>query len=142
MTRLRRALVLLALTLAGVLGLTTIASAAFSGSTAPQTVTVGTTTVQPVTGLSTAGSYCTPDGRLEVRLSWNKSTTPRVTSYRIKATTLFGLVNVTAGTVNAGQTGFAANMGDTNWGGYSFTVTTTTDYGWTAESARTGTLRC
>ncbi|MGY1845478.1 hypothetical protein [Modestobacter sp. SYSU DS0875] len=141
MTRLRHSLVVGAIALATVLGLTLPAQAAFSDS-ASTTAAVTTATVAPVTGLSTAGSRCTPDGRLEVRLSWQESTTPRIESYRIQAATFFGLVNVTAGTVPAGQTGFAADVGRTNWGGYSFTVTTTTDYGWTAESARTATIRC
>ena len=140
MTRLRSRLLLLAVTAATVLGLdATAAQASFTAQSA-FTATAGTVTVQPVTKLSTAGSVCTSEG-LEVHLSWTPSTTARTSSYRVRAYTWFGYVNVPVGSVSAARNTFVAQMGRNDLG-YSFTVTTVTDYGWTAESTQTGTLRC
>ena len=142
MTRLRRRLLLVAVTAATVLGLgldATAAQASFNAQSA-LTASAGTVTVQPVTKLSTAGTVCTPNG-LEVHLSWTPSTTARTSSYRVKAATFFGYITVPVGSVSAARNTFVAQMGHNDLG-YSFSVTTTTDYGWTAESAQTGTLRC
>ena len=142
MNRLRSRVLLVGIAAATVLGLdATAAQATFTARTAaPVTASATTLTVQPVTRLSTAGSVCTADG-LEVHLSWTRSTTARVSSYRVKASTFFGYITVPIGSVAADRTTFVAQMGDNDLG-YSFSVTTLTDYGWTAESAQTGTIRC
>ena len=141
MNSLRRSVLLVAVAVATVLGITVSpAQADFSATAALPTSGVGTVTVQPPTGLSTAGTVCTANG-MELHLGWSKSRTARTAGYRVRAYTFFGLVNVPIGTVGAGQTSFVANLGSNSLG-YSFTVTTVTDYGWTAESAQTGTIRC
>ena len=142
MTRLRRhAVVLLVLPLAVVLGLASPARADFSASVSTRSTTITTVTVAPPTRLSTAGSTCDADGNLLLKLSWTKSTTARISSYQVRAHTLFGAIDYPIGSVGAATTAVSTQLGS-NFFGYAFTVTTTTDYGWTAESAQTGTLRC
>jgi hypothetical protein len=137
----RRAVLVLALLTAVVLGLALPARADFTDQAASPAMSVTTVTVQPPTGLSTAGSSCDTDGTLHLRLSWTKSATARVSSYRIRTYTFFGLVNVPLGTVSATTTSVSADLPQNSLG-YAFTATTVTDYGWTAESDKTGTIRC
>jgi hypothetical protein len=142
MSRLRRGTAVVALATAAVLGMGVApALAAFDDTTAPRPLTITTTTVQPPTELNTTGTVCTVDGRLELHLSWKKSSTARVTSYRVNASTLFGLITYPLGTVPANRTSVVTTL-DSNSTGYSFSVTTVTDYGWTADSAQTRTFRC
>ena len=139
MTGLRRGLLLIAAVLTVLVGFNpSTASAAFTDH-ADLGVSVGTLRVAAPTNLSTAGSVCTSDG-LELHLSWTKSSTDRVASYRVRAYTVFG-INLTVGTVGATTSKVVADLGRNSFG-YSFTVTTVTSYGWTAESAQTATIRC
>ena len=139
--RLRHAVVLLVLPLAVVLGLASPARADFTARVSTPSATISTVTVAPPTKLSTAGSTCDADGNLLLKLSWTKSATARISSYQIRTYTLFGAINYPIGSVGAGTSAISTQLGS-NFLGYAFTVTTTTDYGWTAESAQTGTLRC
>ena len=142
MSRLRRGTAVVALTVAAVLGLGAgPALAAFDDKATWSPLTISTVTVQPPTGLSTDGTVCTADGRLELHLSWKKSTSARVASYRVDASTFFGLITYPLGSVAANRTSVVTTL-DSNSTGYSFSVTTVTDYGWTAESAQTRTFRC
>jgi hypothetical protein len=78
---------------------------------------------------------------MHLPLSWNKSTTARVSTYKLRSSTLFGLINLQIGQVAGTASSFSTDLPQNSLG-YSFTATTVTDYGWTAESAQTGTFRC
>jgi hypothetical protein len=139
----RRALLLLGALLTIALTTTGTAQAAFTKTLTVPPATISTATVQPVSALSTLGSTCS-NGTLNLHLSWTKSTTARVSSYRIRMYTNVG-INWALGTVSAGATSYDANVSvhvNNAPTMYQFTVTTLTDYGWTTESARTGALSC
>ena len=139
----RRALLLLGAVLTLALITTGTAQAAFSKTLTVPPATITTATVQPVSALSTVGSTCS-NGTLALHLSWAKSTTPRISGYRVRMYTNVG-VNWALGTVSAGSTSYDASVSvhvNNYPTTYQFTVTTLTDYGWTTESARTGALPC
>ncbi len=142
MTGIRRALLLLGV-LTVALGITTPAHATFSATAGTTAATVSTITVLPPGPVSTAGSVCS-SGTLQLELAWTKSPTTRISGYRVRMYTNTG-INWNLGTVGAGQTGYDAAVSVRVNGKpttYQFTVTTTTTYGWTAESDRTGAITC
>ena len=159
MKTLRRSALLLAIAIAIVTGLTTgTAQAAFADKTTPTTLTIGTTTITPPTGVTISGSYCststwsysyngtTTSGTkttLHTRVGWTASATSRgVTGYRITAwypngtTSPVGDVASTTTSVLMTVDNFNANQN------IRITVTTLTGYGWTADSLKTGALTC
>jgi hypothetical protein len=143
MTGTRRALVLLTTALTLVLGPTATAQAAYTDTLTTPPVTVSTATVQAPTGLSTLGSRCA-NGTLDLHLTWVKSSTPRVVSYRVRMYTNVG-INWALGSTSAAATSYDADVSVRVNGRpttYQFSLTTTTDYGWTTESTRTGALTC
>ena len=139
-TWLRRAVVLVLLVAGLVVGLSLPSWATFSDSATVST-TVATTTVGPPTNL-TSRTKCVGNDAT-VTLTWNASTAPRVSGYRIRVH--FG------GGAYQDQTTVAATA--TTWTGttpviyvnnytMTFTVWTLTQYGWTAESAPTARIVC
>jgi hypothetical protein len=143
MNGIRRTCLLISLTVAVLLGTQVAAHAAFSDSVTTPPVTITTTTVQPVGALSTVGSICRGD-TLDLRLSWTQSPTARVSGHRVRMYTNAGF-NWNLGSVSAGTTGFAASVSvrvNNQPTTYQFTVTSTTDYGWSTESTRTGAITC
>jgi hypothetical protein len=146
-TPVRRGLLLVAV--ATVLGLTaTPALAAFTDRTTTA-ASVSTTTVAAPTKLSTAGTRCVTrtdsSGRttttLEARLSWTASTTPKVTSYEIRAYASGWSYPVT--TV-AAPTAELSGSYDSSYATQNIQVVVTarTSYGWSAESAKSGVIKC
>jgi len=135
MTALRRGVLLLALAVATVLGLTvTPAQAAFTAQVTLPTSTIGTVTVTAPTNVQ-ANSFCTSWLSLAT-ISWGASDARDVTGYRITAYRN-GTPTVLGTTTDTSTTTLIGN-GTT----YSFSVTTLTSYGWTADSTKTGTIRC
>jgi hypothetical protein len=153
---LTRTLVVLTAVLTLGLGAAGTASAAFTGRTTLAPLTVGTTTVDAPAQPSTAGTRCTTTTwwysyngvtssgsttTLRASLSWDASTTPGVTSYVITA---YGagwsteVTEVPATTLSVSDT-FDGSYADQN---ITVTVTARTSYGWTAESPRSGVIRC
>jgi hypothetical protein len=151
-----RTLVVLTAVLTLGLGAAGTASAAFTGRTTLAPLTVGTTTVDAPAQPSTAGTRCTTTTwwysyngvtssgsttTLRASLSWDASTTPGVTSYVITA---YGagwsteVTEVPATTLSVSDT-FDGSYADQN---ITVTVTARTSYGWTAESPRSGVIRC
>ena len=149
MTGLRRGLLLLAALLTVLVGFDlSSASAAFTDK-AQLSVSVGTLRVAPPTGLSTAGTKCSttydaygnPTTTLQARVSWQGSTTPKVTSYDVMAyssgwsylvTTVDSSTTVVTGTYDS----YYASQN------IQVVVTARTSYGWTAESAKSGVIKC
>jgi hypothetical protein len=148
MSGLRRLLVIAAAT-AGILGLAIPAQAAFTDRT---TVAISstTTTVAAPTGLTTGGTKCVttydaygnPTGTtLQAKLSWKASTTPKVTSYEVRAyASGWSYSVVTVGATSTSVSGTYDSYYATQ--NIQVTVTARTAYGWTAESAKSGVIKC
>ena len=150
MTGLRRAVLLLVVAVATVVGLTVSpAQASFSAKATLPTATIGTATVAAPTNLSTAGTKCVTRtdswGRtyttLEARLSWRGSTTPKVTSYDVRAyasgwSYLVTTVDAPTTVVTGSYDSYYATQN------IQVVVTARTSYGWTAESAKSGVIKC
>jgi hypothetical protein len=105
------------------------ASARFTASVVAP-VSVGTATIAPPTGTSTAGSTSCSllTTGYTVRVGWTASTTARVTGYRVTET-----VNGTARpvvTVGGTSTSRAATKAVLSTATHSFSVVAVTDYGW------------
>jgi hypothetical protein len=139
-TGLQRVVVLVLLVAGLVVGSCLPSWATYTDSAAVGT-TVDTVTVGPPTNL-TARTKCVGSSA-SVTLTWNASTAPRVSGYRIRVH--FG------GGAYQDQTTLAPSV--TTWNGstdvyyvnnytMTFTVWTLTDYGWTAESAHTARILC
>jgi hypothetical protein len=141
MTRIRRGLLLLALTVAVVLvGSTGTAFASFSDTTSISLGTVSTPTVA-APGNVTGKLICTsPNATMQV--TWAKSTTARVSGYVITVYYSDGYSQTAS--VAATATSWSVNPSLFSVTAYSvrFSVTTLTDYGWTKESALTGSYQC
>ena len=157
MNTLHRSALVIAIAAATLLGLTTgPAQAAFTGRTTMAPLTVGTTTVDAPAQPSTAGTKCTTSTwwysyngvtstgsttTLRASLSWDASTTPGVRSYVITA---YGngwstkVTEVPATTLSVSDT-FDGSYANQN---ITVTVTARTSYGWTAESPRSGVIKC
>jgi hypothetical protein len=153
MTGIRRALILIGLTAAVILGASIPASATFADSSAVGH-TVGTLTVAAPTSVSTAGTRCTSrqgwNGytwgtiyELQAKVSWPATKTTRgVTGYRVTAVmsdgSKYALQDVGPSTLSMTGT-FPIAYASAN---IRVTITTLTSYGWTAESAPSGVIRC
>ena len=151
-TGVRRTLLLLGVMLAVFLAAPGTAQAAFSDASPAVGATVGTLKVAPPTKVSTAGTRCvttynpwnnTYSTRLDVKLSWTSSATTRgLDGYLVTAhftngqSTPVAWVDAPGTSVNGSADGYYANQNIT------VTVTTHTDYGWTAESAKSGVIKC
>jgi hypothetical protein len=156
MSTLRRSALLLTIAIATLTGLTTGTAQAAFNDTATMALTTSTVTVDAPAKPSTAGTKCTTINwtrtvngvttsgsttTLNARVSWDASTTPGVTSYVITA---YGVgwsapvTEVPATTLSVSDTydGAYANQNIT------VTVTARTGYGWTAESPKSGVIKC
>ena len=138
MTSIRRLLVLLALTVAVIIGASVPAFATFKDSVAISTA-ITTTTVAPVTNL-VGNLNCAPTSTMSA--TWTRSTTPRVSGYQVKVYFSDGFVQ----TVELGPTAASWSVGIAQYYVTAFSVrysvTTRTDYGWTTESVKTGAFQC
>ena len=149
MNRLRRRVLLVALTATTALGLdATAAQAAFTARTALP-VSATTLTVAPPTQLSTAGTRCTTTyyGTYSTRtmnatVSWKASATTRgVTGYQITALLADG-TTYPIGTVGPTTTSVSQSEDAGTAEGARIRITTLTSYGWTSTTAQTGALTC
>lgn len=143
MTGIRRILALVAVAAAVVVGTNAPALASFGKMRALPTTTVSTATVVAPTGVTALLASCSNARWMSVTVSWDPSTSPKVSGYTVKAFRSDGQVAVVA------QTGATATTADTTVDKLStgstsvtFTVTTLTSYGWAAESARSGQMTC
>jgi hypothetical protein len=150
MTTPRRGLLITTAVMVTLLGLTAApAQAGFTDATAMKPVTVGTVTVAPPTGLNTGGTKCdvtydaygNPTTTLNARLSWTASTTAKVTGYEVIAYATGWSYSVT--TVAAPTTVVTGSY-DSYYATQNIQVTVRarTSYGWTAESAKSGVIKC
>lgn len=142
MTTTRRILTLAALVAAMLLGSGAAAQASFtdSATATASPMSISTATVAaPVAG---PGSLTCGRSSATMGLTWTKSTSARVTGYRVTVYFSDGY----AQTVDKAATDTSWSQGITlyNVTAYAvrYTVSTVTDYGWTAESASTGWFQC
>ena len=139
MSRIRRALVVTGLTVAIAVGGACPALAGWSASDGVDT-TIGTVAVAPPTEVKAERIPCRFNNyRLAARVFWEPSTTERIEGYTVTAYIDDIVVHErhfdpTAGSANLTFFGFFTDV--------TFAVTARTEYGWTAESARTASVRC
>ena len=142
MTRIRRILLLAAMTLAVIISGSVVASAqaAFADSAAVST-SIATATVAPATNV--AGSVSCGGRWATVTVNWTRSTAARVSGHVVKAYWSDGLVETMA-TTNATTTTASKDIDVIYMKSYTVTlrVVTQTSYGWTSESGPTAVLSC
>ena len=135
----RRAVVLLLLTAGLVLGAAVPSWASFTDTVAvSQSVATAEVAVP-----GTVASRTTCSGNTAtVTLNWNASAAPRVTGYRVRLYLGNAWQEVT--NLSATATTWQGSIDTYYVDNYSttFTVWTFTEYGWTAESARTARITC
>jgi hypothetical protein len=144
MTRIRHSALLLALTVAtvlGALGPAHPAQAAFSEKVAAPTVSVGTVTVQPPAS-ATASLNCTKDGAF-LTGTWPASTTARVAGYTLTVVYSDGY-RQDAESLVTGTTWTSPRMSLVTATTYFMhvEVSTHTDYGWVSTTVTSGDVRC
>ena len=138
MNGIRRGLILLGLTVAVIVGASIPASATYSDSVTIRTTVNTATVVAPgnVVGKLTCGRPAT------MAATWTLSSSPQVTGYLVSVYFSDGFVQ----TVQMGPTAtsWSATIDPYYVTAYSidYTVTTQTAYGWSKESAHTGTFQC
>ena len=138
MTRIRRGLVLLGLTVAVVIGASVPASATYSEAVAVKT-TISTTTVAAPTNLVgqlTCGRPAT------MQVTWALSGTERVSGYLVSVHFSDGFVQTVQ--LGASATSWSSTIDPYYVTAYSirYSVTTQTNYGWSKESPLTGAFQC
>jgi hypothetical protein len=139
MTRIRRGLVLLAIVVTAVLtGTGPAAQASFADSVGVSTSIATGTVAAPVIG---PGSLTCGRSTATMALTWTKSTSARVSGYRVTVYFSDGYSQTEPLT-----TGTSWSKGITLYQvqayAVRYTVTTQTEYGWTAESTSTGWFQC
>ena len=139
MTTTRRILVLFAV-VAGVLFASGAAAHASVTDSVARTTTITTATVAaPTAG---PGSLTCRTASATMALTWTQSTSARVTGYLVKVHFSDGYVQTVQKAATATSWSQAITLYNVTAYSVRYTVTTQTDYGWTAESASTGWFRC
>jgi hypothetical protein len=139
----RRTLAVVTLTIAAILATTAPAVASFGKARALPTMTISTGTVTAPANVSALLASCSNGRWMSVTVSWDPSASPKVSGYTVKAYRSDGQVSTVAQT-NATTTTADTTVDKLSAGSTSvtFTVTTLTSYGWTAESSRSGQMTC
>jgi len=143
MTGIRRTLLLVGLAVAfvaGGLGPAHPAQASFSKTATAATTQIVTATVAPPTAV--AGSLTCTRSAGTMTATWKLSTSTRVSGYLVSVIFSDGFVQ--SDQMAATATSWTKPISLYNATTYSirYTVTTQTDYGWTAESTPTGWFQC
>jgi hypothetical protein len=119
------------------------ADAAFKKSRSLPSMGIATRTVQPVTDVAAVLSSCSNTRWMNITVSWTGSPTAGVTGCLVNAHRNDGstmtVAQTSAGTTNPSTTVDKLSSGATI---VTFTVIAQTGYGWTAESASSGSLTC
>ena len=141
MTAIKRALTTLGLALTIVLGTVIPASAGFSDTTALPAMSISTATVTApgnVVGTLTCGPSSSTMG-----LTWTPSASPKVSGYRVTVLFSDGFQQ-TEDVPGAAGSSWSKPITTYNVTAFSirYSVTTLTTYGWSTQSALTGSFRC
>jgi hypothetical protein len=142
MSTIRRIVVLVTLLAAVFVGSGAAAQASFAESVPVTATPMRITTASVAAPVAGSGSLVCGVTAATMGLTWTKSTSPRVTGYQVTVYFSDGYVQ----TVNRAATDTAWSQGILiyNVTAYSvrYSVTTLTDYGWTAESLKTTWFQC
>jgi hypothetical protein len=131
---LRRGLLLLALAFVSVASNTLVASASYADSARVPT-SIATGTVSAPTDVTVVRSSCSNGRWIEVTITCRASSTPRISGYAVTAYWADGQV-AQLGTTGSGITSLVTTFDKHEGVPVACTVTTTTSYGWSAESLR------
>jgi hypothetical protein len=142
-TKIRRALVLVAAASAIVLGTVgptaSPAVAQLADSAAVGTTTISTGTVAPPTNV-VGKLTCTSPATMSA--TWTRSTQPRVNGYTLKVYFTDGFVQSVDLPATAASWSATIDRYYVQVDAIQYSVTAKTDYGWTAESAKTPWFQC
>ena len=142
MNAIRRTALMVALTLTAVLtgaGSTAPAQASFADSAAV-TTSIATTTVAAPTNV--VGKLTCGRSSATMAATWNLSTSPRVSGYTVTVYFSDGFVQKVDLGPSATSWSSAIDPYYVTAFSVQYSVTTKTNYGWSTESARTGTFQC
>ena len=139
MIGIRRLVILVGTLLTVTLGTSVPASAAFSAPASVPATTIATMVVAPPTNV-VGNLACAKTSTMSA--TWKPSATPRISGYLVSVYFSDGLVQTVQ--LGATATSWSATIDEYYVTAYSvaYSVTAQTDYGWTKESARTGTFQC
>jgi hypothetical protein len=141
MNSLTRFATVLGLAVGVVVGSSIPAGATFSDTAAVPSTTYGTATVA-APGNVVGALACGGKSDSTMSVTWTQSNAARISGYRIKVHFSDGFVSTRD--VAATATSWSSTITTFNVTQYSirYSVTTLTDYGWSTESALTGSFRC
>ncbi|SFL71145.1 fibronectin type III domain-containing protein [Geodermatophilus ruber] len=144
MTIRKRIMTILGLVVAALLAGTVAASAAYKDTAALPQTSIATHVIAAPTGVEATRANCSNARWMDVTVTWQPSTSARISGYEIKAYRDDGRV-FTVATTGTGTTS-ATTRTDKHEGApttYTFTVTTLTSSGWTSpESLPSGSVTC
>ena len=140
MSTVRRAVLVLALAVCTILAGGLTARAAFSDAAARST-SITTNTITPPTSVTAVKNSCSSSRWMDVTISWQPSTSARIDGYAVTAYRSDGSV-VPVGTTGTGGRSLRITLDKQNSASAVFTVTTTTSYGWSAESLSSAAITC
>ena len=135
------AVIPVAVVLAVLLAFAGPAAATFAVTEALPSMTVSTETVAPPTDVTAVVGSCSNGRWRSITVSWNPSASRGVSGYRVDAHRDDGST-VTVEETSATSTTTTLDKLSPGSTTVTFTVRTLTTYGWTAESAPTGSLTC
>ena len=142
MTTTRRLLVLLTLVAGVLFGSGAAAQAAYTDTAkvtgAPMSISTATVAA-PASG---PGSLTCRSTSATMALTWANSTSPRVTGYLVTVYFSDGYAQTVQKAATDTSWSQAINLYNVTAYAVQYSVTTQTDYGWTAESVRTGWFQC
>ena len=142
MTAIRRTALALALTLTGILGCagsTAPAQASFADS-ASQSTAITTATVSAPSNV--VGSLTCGRSSATMSATWTRSTSARISGQQVKVYFSDGFVQTVQ--LSATATSWSSSIDPYYVTAFSvrYSVTATTDYGWSTESPLTGSFQC
>lgn len=140
MSAIRRTVLVFAVAALTVLTGGAAAWGAFSDSAGSST-TIITNTITAPTGVTATKNSCSNQRWINVTVSWQASPSARISGYAVTAYGNDGQV-LPIGTTGPGTTSLGTTLDKLSGTSVTFTVTTTTSYGWSAESPPTTTLSC
>ncbi|NYJ05072.1 hypothetical protein [Petropleomorpha daqingensis] len=140
MSTARRAVLVLVLAVSTVLAGGLAAEASFSESVGGST-SITTNAITAPTGVTAVKNSCSNARWIDVTISWQPSPSARINGYAVTAYRSDGQVTM-VGTTGTGSTALRTTVDKLTGASTVFTVTTTTSYGWTAESLSSASITC
>ena len=142
MTTTRRILVLLPLVAGVLFGSGATAQAAFTDTAKVSATPMSIATASVAAPVSGPGSLTCRSTSATMAPTWTKSTSARVTGYLVTVYFSDGYAQTVQKAATDTAWSQAINLYNVTAYAVQYSVTTQTDYGWTAESPRTGWFQC